>query len=113
MKRQWPFEELPVEWKQYSGLDYLGVEEHLREEWNAPDQKQEQGDDIDDKASQHGLVDVSPSTKRRDPITEERQLMQQIDPASPHIATIDLLDSAMPDATPPEFGACLEPAPQQ
>lgn len=117
MPRQQPFIETPAWWPEHSGLDYLGMEEHLEEEWIAsqqePEQKQEESDSDDEgegiEVHEHNLPDVDPSTKRADPISQERQLLRHIDASTPHIATIGIQDTAMPDATPPAFVPVLSP----
>jgi len=115
MKRQPSFEGFPEEWPEFSGLDYLGVQEHLVEEQDAPEPVEDIDDeegsmDCNEASSQH--IDVRLSTKRRDSMTDDDRLLQDvIDPSSLHVATIGLRDSAMPDAVAPEFGPVLERVP--
>jgi len=126
MRRYAPFEELPTHWEEFSGDNYLGVQQHLQEELNAPepvedmDNEEEDSDDEGEtkdcaKAPSQDADSMSSASphvaKRVDSITDDFRLLEGIGSSSPFVPTIGLKDPAMPDASSAAFESILEPVP--
>ncbi|KAG0619116.1 hypothetical protein M758_4G118300 [Ceratodon purpureus] len=104
----------------HEGMNYLGEDEQEQdhEVWEEPQNMEEEEQDenleeeiiVTSNAFEQVPVDVSLSTKRRDPISNDLQLLRDIKSSDePHIPTIGLLELTMPDYASPVFVPTLEP----
>lgn len=120
-----PCEELPPNWEQFSGNNYLGVQQHLQEELEAPEEVEDMDNEENDlndhketrdctKPSSQDVDAMSsasqPVAKRVDLSTDDLML-KDIGSSSSSVSSFGLQESAMPDASPPAFGSIREPVP--